>query len=151
MLYESDDDRKREHVFALEIEQRFTCKLHKLPYEWEFDYLISRNELLTSIGEVKHRKHSKDKYPTVIFSEHKANKGFRFCNRTLVWSVSASKFVPPKFIFFVQFVDGRMFCDLKEGEFNEFERVKLSAKNHEEDPTDTEWVRYIPIELFKEF
>lgn len=151
MIYESDDDRKRESEFALNIQNRFNCELHKLNYDWEFDYFVSRNRLMTGIAELKVRTHESTKFDTVIFSEHKAASGFRFCDKHLVYDEKSSSFKAVSFIFFCKFTDCSMFAVLDKKEFDSYERVKLSAKNHADDPTDTEWVRYIPISKFRRF
>lgn len=151
MIYETDADRERESEFKLRIESRFNCELIKLSYDWQFDFLIARNKLLTGIAEIKVRTHESTKYETVIFSEHKAKSGFSFCKKTLCFSQKDNQFRPPSFIFFVRFTDKAMYCQLEQIDFGLYERVKLSAKNHAGDPTDTEWVRYIPISKFKEF
>jgi len=151
MLYESDADRERESEFALNIENRFTCQLIKLTYEWEFDYLIARNKQLTGIAELKVRTHASNKYDTVIFSDHKAASGFKFCEKTLCYDEKSRSHKPTSFIFFVKFTDKPMYAVLNKDEFIEYRIEKLSAANHADDPSDTEYVRYIPIELFKGF
>lgn len=151
MIYESEADRARESEFALQIEQRFSCELIKLNYEWQFDYLIARDRLLTGIAELKVRTHESTKYDTVIFSDHKAASGFRFCEKTLCFDERSQGFKPTTFIFFVKFTDKTMYCALNKEEFFEYRIEKLSAANHADDPKDTEYVRYVPIEKFKGF
>lgn len=151
MIYETEADRAREHEFALQIEQRFSCQLIKLNYEWQFDYLIARDRLLTGIAELKVRAHESGKYDTVIFSNHKAESGFRFCKKTLCFDEKSQGFKPTNFILFVKFTDKPMYTLLKEDEFERYRKEKLSARNHADDPADTEHVRYIPIEKFKGF
>lgn len=151
MIYETEADRVREQDFAIQIEQRFSCELIKLTYEWQFDYLITRNRLLTGIAELKVRTHEAGKYETVIFSDHKAQSGFKFCKGTLCFDEKTGRFKPTTFIFFVKFTDKTMYCPLNEVEFEGYVKEKLSARNHADDPTDTEYVRYIPIEKFRGF
>lgn len=151
MIYETEDDRQREGEFASRIEGRFGCKLIKLGYDWQFDYLIARNFQLTGIAELKCRGHRSDRFDTVIFSDHKAQRGLRFCSKTLCYDDKNKQFKEPAFMFFVRFLDMDMFCVIKSEMFESLEMKKLSAANHADDPTDTEYVRYIPISLFKEF
>lgn len=151
MIYETDEDRARETEFALQIEGRFGCQLIKLGYDWQFDYLIARNHNLTGIAEVKCRTHESSKYDTVIFSDHKAQRGFKFCSKVLCFDDKSGQFKEPAFAFFVKFTDRVMYCTIKSEMFESLEMKKLSAANHADDPTDTEYVRYIPIKLFKEF
>lgn len=151
MIYETDADRERESEFKLRIESRFNCELIKLSYDWQFDFLIARNKLLTGIAEIKVRTHESTKYETVIFSNHKAESGFRFCKRTLCFDEKTGKFKPTSFVFFVKFTDKTMYANLAREEFLNYKMEKLSARNHADDPTDTEYVRYIPIEKFRGF
>jgi hypothetical protein len=151
VIYETDEDRAKEAEFALQIEGRFGCQLIKLGYDWQFDYLIARSGQLTGIAEAKCRTHASTKYDSVILSDHKTQYGFRFASKTLCYSEKSRDFKAPDFIFFVKFTDKAMYCLVTKEMFNGLEMKKLSAANHADDPTDTEYVRYIPIKLFKEF
>lgn len=152
MIFETDEDRARESEFALQIENRFGCQLIKLSYEWEFDFLIARNCQLTGIAELKCRTHASGEYDTVILSDHKAQTGLKFCSKVLCFDDKSGQFKEPVFVFFVKFTDKAMFCTIKSEMFESLSMKKLSASNHADDPAEfSEYVRYVPIKLFKEF
>ena len=150
-LYETEKDLANEAAFFSTIESRFNIKCHKLPISWQMDMLMSKAsgcaKWVIGLGEVKCRKHSHDTFPTVICGRHKLQKGLALRDRFL-FKVKGS-YKRPSLMFFVRFTDGDFFT--KVDDLQKFKQQKFTARNHADDPTDTEWVVHIPIDQFKPF
>lgn len=144
-IYETELDRVRERAFMEKVGKRFKCDCHKLPYEWEFDMLLSREGSLVALGEMKQRQCRSDKFDTVVMGESKLRKALYYSERFLRLD---GKGRPPVMLF-VRYQD----CDktAKISSLAEFKRERFTANNHRDDPTDTEWVVHIPSSLFQTF
>ncbi len=161
MIYETEKDRLNERKFLSKIKAKFKCSAIKLPYDWQIDYIMSRKGEASCFAELKTRTHRSTDYPSVIISEHKAKKALWYSKHLGPWEkrfdesllrgddISDIKHVP--FVYFVRFTDKDYWGKVTEDMFKGLESKKLSARNHAENHLDTEWIRYIPISLMKEF
>lgn len=141
-LYETAEDRERERGFFATIEKRFDCDCHKLPIHWQVDCIASRYDDAVCLGEVKHRSHKHDAFPTVIMSRHKLKKG-----------VDIAQFFGIPMICFFRFTDGDYWwkAPLWVKDLNRYREEMWKAKNHAHDPLDAEFVLHIPIEELRAF
>lgn len=141
-LYETEEDRQRERLSFKAVQDRFNCQCHKLSLAWQVDFLGSRDGDAVCLGEVKTRNHRRGDYPTVFMSRHKLRTG-----------VEAAQILGVPMMCFFEFKDGRYWwkAPLWVKDLSRYKEEKLSARNHADDPTDTEWVLHIPIEELRAF
>lgn len=144
-LYESELDRERERDFIGKIESKFDCSCQKLPPHLVLDVIISRGRYGVAWGELKCRNVSSTTYPTLVVGERKLRKGLEL-QRLFGHSVT-NETLP--LMIFARFKDRDMWVRVTK--LDGLERQKLTAKNHSDDPTDTEWVVHLPLDRFKSF
>lgn len=144
-LYESELDRERERSFILKIERKFKCRCSKLPHHLAMDVLISRGDYAVAWGELKCRNVSSTTYPTLVIGEQKLKKGLGL--QKLFGHAATNENLP--IMLFVRFSDKDMW--VKVPHLEGARRERLIAKNHAEDPLDTEWVVHLPLSKFTQF
>lgn len=150
MIYETQEDRNKETIFLEKIKNHFKVEAMKLPYHWQIDVILHRNGRLKAFGELKCRTHTSTEFNSVIISEHKTKRAFVY-RQHLGMDVPFGEDSTAPFIYFIRFLDCDMYTKIEPKEFDTWERKLLSAKNHMHDPLDTEYIRYVPISLFKKF
>ena len=144
-LYETDVDRAKELLFAKKIEAIFKCQLVKLPVWAQMDFMITRGNGGVGIAELKCRNVSSAEYPTLVIGEHKLLRGMEW--RRIFGQVDGNKDLA--LMVFVRYSDSDKLVKLTTLEG--LKREKLTARNHADDPTDTEWVVHIPSERLRSF
>jgi hypothetical protein len=145
-IYETDADRSREASFINDIENSFQLKCVKLPYHWQFDMFMTRKGWAIGIGEVKHAFYNHDKYPHALCSAHKITKGLGL-TKYVGMPTPEGKCKKLPFILFVRYLDGDYYARLNHP--HTYRQRRITAKNHADDPTDTEWCCQIPFDQFK--
>lgn len=137
-------DLDKEKEFRLRIEAAFNCQSYKLPVYWEIDCILTRQKHAVALAEIKHRAVGALDFPTVFFPCHK----WETYQKRYYWASTPRGGNLP-LLFFVRFRDGDRYAKISNP--TEWQKEKLKAANHADDPTDVEWVYHVPKEEFKEF
>lgn len=155
-LYETDEDRRRELLFTKKIEAVFNIDTEKLPIHRQLDFLMcrphydkgKRNPIwqVVGVGETKIRTCRSDTYPTVILSAHKYEYYLNFYRRYFTRIDGRGNIA---FVYFIRYADCDKYARINGVDGYEVER--FTARNHADDPTDTERVIHVPTSIFTQF
>ena len=134
-IYETRIDLDNEKSICKTIEAACGLRLKKLSIKYNLDFIGFRNGKAVAVIEVKKRHNRYSKYPTVILSLAKYNRGVEFYQINDL-----------KFIFCVQFEDGYFFYEYQnEDRFD----VQIGGRTDRNDDQDIEPVMHIPIVRMK--
>ena len=134
-IYETRSDLDNEKSICKRIEAACGLRLKKLSIKYNLDFIGFRNGKAVAVIEVKKRHNSYSRYPTLILSLAKYNRGVEFYRVNDL-----------KFIFCVQFEDGYFFYEYQnEDKFN----VQIGGRTDRNDAEDIEPVVHIPIVRMK--
>ena len=137
-IYETKEDLKKEIVIQSVLEDKWHCKLKKMPIAYHIDWIALRNNEPLAFVEIKHREKLEfGRFPTYMISLNKWLK-----------AKELSKEVNVPFILVVKFMDGiyygkytnDMILDIKYGFNGRYDRG---------DTQDVEPMVYIPLSIFK--
>ena len=132
-IYESQTDKSNEYKVSEVISKAWKVNLHKLPISYRLDFLITKDNKAKAIVEIKTRKNSYNKYPTLLLSLSKWNHGIEY---TVLNKL--------KFILVVMFTDGIFYYTYSDQD--KFE-IKWGGRTlNTRDSADIEPVVHIPIE-----
>jgi len=133
--YETQIDLDNEKSICEKIETACGMHLRKMSIKYSLDFIGFRNGKAVAVIEVKKRHNRYSKYPTVILSLAKWNRGVEF-----------HRVNDLKFIFCVQFDDGYFFYEYQnDDKFN----VEIGGRRDRNDDQDIEPVMHIPIVRMK--
>ena len=134
-IYETRSDLDNEKSICKTIEAACGLRLKKLSIKYNLDFIGFRNGKAVAVIEVKKRHNSYSRYPTLILSLAKYNRGVEFYRVNDL-----------KFIFCVQFEDGYFFYEYQnEDRFD----VQIGGRTDRNDVEDIEPVMHIPIVRMK--
>tara|TARA_R110000823_G_C15652175_1_gene471096 strand:- start:1 stop:432 length:432 start_codon:yes stop_codon:yes gene_type:complete len=134
-IYETRSDLDNEKSICKMIEAACGLRLKKLSIKYNLDFIGFRNGKAVAVIEVKKRHNSYSRYPTLILSLAKYNRGVEFYRVNDL-----------KFIFCVQFEDGYFFYEYQnEDKFD----VQIGGRTDRNDAEDIEPVVHIPIVRMK--
>ena len=133
--YETQIDLDNEKSICKRIEAACGMHLRKMSIKYSLDFIGFRNGKAVAVIEVKKRHNSYSRYPTLILSLAKYNRGVEFYRVNDL-----------KFIFCVQFEDGYFFYEYQnEDKFD----VQIGGRTDRNDAEDIEPVVHIPIVRMK--
>ena len=154
MERESENDRQKENLFKIKIEQQFDRRLFKLPADWRLDFIVAQRspqgKLWTTTGfcELKCRNFKMDKYKTTFMPLSKFQAAKELCHFTgnIITGQNC------RFTLFIQFLDASTFASFPyDIDTDQFEGSFIKPKNNDGEEEKEEYVLHIPLSLFRVF
>tara|TARA_R110002167_G_scaffold11880_2_gene51389 strand:- start:1501 stop:1944 length:444 start_codon:yes stop_codon:yes gene_type:complete len=123
-IYETAKDRANEAAVAARLSKAWGCKLVKCAELYMVDWVIEKKGKVTHLIEIRCRKNSSTKYPTLICSMQKIIKG-----------INASEITGLPFVFVPSFTDKLMWIKpTRDMEHN----ITMAGSDRRNDPADME-------------
>ena len=134
-MYETNAHLKKEYEVRDIIQEKWNCKLNKLPHKDILDYAVSREGIIQAWIEIKCRKQEATTSLSLMISMHKINKGRALSDAT-----------GKPFFLFVKFNKDIYYYEDKREEhaLRWAGRIKTQRDDQDQEPC-----YFINIELFK--
>lgn len=137
-MYESKKDLSNESDIAERLSHYFKAAFDKMPLSYGLDFMVTKNDKVIGVCEVKRRHMAHDKYPSFMISLLKFNKGLDFHYRNGI-----------RFSLAIQFDDGVYRYVYKEGDMDKI-KIEFSGRTTQtRDSADLEPVVQIPVSMFQ--
>jgi len=137
-MYESKEDLSNEASIAEKLSQTFKCAFDKMPISYGLDFMVTKQNQVIGVCEVKRRHMAHDKYPSFMISLLKFNKGLDFHYRNKL-----------RFSLVIEFDDGVYRYVFKDGDQDKI-KIEFSGRTTQtRDSADLEPVVQIPVSMFQ--
>tara|TARA_R110000751_G_scaffold231149_3_gene332553 strand:+ start:1141 stop:1569 length:429 start_codon:yes stop_codon:yes gene_type:complete len=134
-IYETAADLEVENGIARHLKAEYGLDCRKLPVSYRIDWAVFKGKKLVGFMELKARKVTKTKYPTLILSLSKLMAGCELASKTstIFWLG-------------VKWLDTFGVCRITPP----FRNVEMGGRTDRNDAADIEPVVHVPVERFKE-
>jgi len=133
-VYETTDDRGREHAVAQRVAEAWRCEVREMPPKAPYDYCAVRDGLIAAICEIKVRNNTSTFYPSLMISVDKLAR----CDEH-------ARVIGCPFLIIVQYTDALRWVRFSAGMYT----AGIGGRTDRADRLDIEPVVFIPCESFR--